>query len=221
MTAALALDLDPPTRMTPPPASQPRATDGQLLAALPSAVGCARRFVRFTLERWRLFGLIDTAETVAAELVADAVSATGISVEHPGYLDLYDKQLNLVDLRVHLTDTDVVLLVWDSDPSPPRLQELALEQSRSRNFYLPQHGGKVVWAALEISVGLRHEEARRPALPRRTGYPCRPIPPTPADPVRAMTDPVLLERVRDGLNQLDIHPPSHDPDSHGAPREES
>lgn len=110
MTAALALDLR--TRMTPPqPIPMPRAADGQLLAALPSAVGCARRFVRFILERWRLFGLIDTAEAVAAELITDAVSATGIAVEHPDYLDLYDKQLNLVELRVHLTDTYVVLQV--------------------------------------------------------------------------------------------------------------
>ena len=100
MTAALALDLDLPTRVMPPPASQPRATAGQLLAALPSAVGRAQRFVRFTLERWRLFGLIDSAETVVAELVTDAVAATGIAVEHPGYLDLYEKQVNLLDLRV-------------------------------------------------------------------------------------------------------------------------
>jgi hypothetical protein len=29
------------------------------LATLPSAVGCAQRFVRFTLERWRLPDLMD------------------------------------------------------------------------------------------------------------------------------------------------------------------
>jgi hypothetical protein len=215
MTAALA--LDPPTGMTPPPpVPVPHATDGQLLAALPSAVGCARRFVRFTLERWQLFGLINAAEDVAAALVTDAVSTTGIAVEHPGYLDLYDKQLNLVDLRVHLTDTHVVLQVWDTDPSPlwPR------EQPRSRNFYLPPHGGKVVWVALEISVVLRHEEARRPALPRRAGYPRRPVPPAPVHPVKAMTDPVLLERVRDGLRQLDTQPPGASTDSRGIPRED-
>lgn len=219
MTAALALDLS--TRMTPPPPIPvPRAADGQLLAALPSAVGCARRFVRFTLERWRLFGLIGTAEAVVAELVTDAVSATGIAVEHPGYLDLYDKQLNLVELRVHLTDTHVVLQVWDTDPSAPWPREPALELPRSRNFYLPPHGGKVVWVALEISLALRHEEARRPALPRRAGYPRRAVPPAPVHPVRAMTDPVLLERVRDGLHRLDPQPPADGPDSRGIPREE-
>lgn len=219
MTAALA--LDPPIRMTPPPASQPRAMDGQLLAALPSAVGCARRFIRFTLERWRLFGLIDSAETVVAELVTDAVAATGIDVEHPGYLDLYEKQLNLVDLRVHLTDTHVVVLVWDIDTKPPRPREPAPERPRTRNFYLPPHGGKVVWIALEIPVAPLHGEPRRTALPRRAGYPRRPIPPTPIHPVKAMTDPVLLERVRDGLNRLDTQPSGHGPDSHRTPREES
>ncbi|MGH3800147.1 MAG: ATP-binding protein [Pseudonocardiaceae bacterium] len=218
MTAALALEL--PTRMTPLPAHQPRATDGQLLAALPSAVGSARRFIRFTLELWRLFDLIDTAESVVVELVTDAIRATGIAVEHPGYLDLYEKQVNLLELRVHLTDTHVVLLVWDTDPSPPWPREPAPEPRRSRNFYLPPHGGKVVWVALEIAVAARHEEARRLALPRRAGYPRRPVPPAPVRPVKAMTDPVLLERVRDGLHRLATQPPGLNPDSPGIPQEE-
>lgn len=190
MTAALALDVS--ARMPPPQTSLPRSTEGQLLAALPSAVGCARRFVRFTLERWRLFDLIDTADGAAAELVGDAVSATGIVIEHPSYLDLYAKQLNLLDLRLHLTDAHVVIQVWDVDPTPPWPQDPAPGQARSRKFYLPPHGGKVVWVALEIP----------PALPRRAGYP-RPVPPAPARPVEAMTDPALLERVRDGLHRLD------------------
>jgi hypothetical protein len=127
MTAALALDVS--AEMTPPPASLPRSTDGQLLAALPTAVGCAQRFVRYTLERWGLFVLIGTAETAAAELVGEAVSATGIAIEHPSYLDLYDKRLNLVDLRLHLIGTHVVIEVWDADPTPPRPQTSAPDPS--------------------------------------------------------------------------------------------
>lgn len=219
MTAALT--VDPPTSMRPQPSvSGPRATDEQLLAALPSAIGCARRFVRFTLERWRLFDLIDIAETAVAELVRDAVAATGVTVEHPSYLDLYDKHLNLVALQLHLTDIHLVIQVWDADPTPPWPREPAPEQARSLRFYLTPLGGKVVWVALEIPAALRNEEAHRPALPRRAGYPRRPIPPAPARPVRAMTDPVLLERVRDGLRRLGTEPLGDGPNSYGTPKEE-
>lgn len=183
------------------PAPLPPSADGQLLAALPSAVSCAQRFVRFTLERWRLFDLVDLTETVTTELVSDAVSSTGVIVEHPNYLDLYDKQLNLIDLRLHLAETHVIVQVWDADPTPPRPRER--EYADSRNFYLPQHGGKVVWAALEIPPTLLHEGTRRPGLlPRRAGYPCRPVPPAADSPVEVMAEPALLERVRDGIQQL-------------------
>jgi hypothetical protein len=219
MTAALALDVS--AEMTPPPpASLPRSTDGQLLAALPTAVGCAQRFVRFTLERWGLFGLISTTEAAAAELVGDAVSATGIAIEHPSYLDLYDKRLNLVDLRLHLTRTHVVIEVWDADPTPPRPQTSAPDQAWPRNFYLPPHGGKVVWVALEIASARLHEGTRRSALPRRAGFP-RPVPPAPDQPVEAMADPAVLERVLEALRRFDTTKPSADgPTTHSTTGEE-
>jgi hypothetical protein len=140
---------------------------------------------------------------VTTELVSDAVSVTGVVVEHPSYLDLYDKQLNLIDLRLHLAGTRVVVQVWDADPTPPRPREPEPEHATFRNFYLPRYGGKVVWAALEIPPALLHEGARLPALPRRAGYPRWPVPHAPASPVEVMREPVLLERVRDGLQQLD------------------
>ena len=220
MTAALVPDLS--AGMTPPPpALLPQSADRQLLAALPSAVGCARRFVHYTLKRWRLFALIDIAESVAGELVTDAVSATGIVVEHPSYLDLYDKQLNLVHMGLHLAGAQVVIQVWDADPTPPWPREPAPEQARSRNFYLPPHGGKVVWVALEIPPAVLLEGSQQPALPRRAAYPRRPVPPAPAHPVNAMTDPLLLGRVRDGLHRLDTgEPPGDGPNAHDIARED-
>jgi len=194
-----------PAATTPRPPS--RSTDGQLLAALPSAVGCVGRFARFTVERWRLFDLVDTAEVVTVELVGAAVSASGIAVEHPGYLDLYDRQLNLVDLRLDLTGTHLVIQAWDANPMPRWPREPARESASSWNFYLPPHGGKVVWVALEIPPALLFESAQRPALPRRTGCPRAPVPPAPVQPVESMTDHVLLNRVRDGLRRLDTNRP--------------
>ncbi|MEO6087018.1 MAG: hypothetical protein ABIQ18_28290, partial [Umezawaea sp.] len=126
--------------------------DEQLLAALPSAVGCARRFVRYTLQRWRLQSLSDIAEVIVAELVGDAVSATGIVIEHPSYLDLFDKQLNLVGVRLQLIGTSVLVDVWDADPTPPWPREPAQERAETgsvptapraeyRTYYLPPTGG--------------------------------------------------------------------------------
>src|SRR5512139_1148839 len=103
----ITLDRDLVVEMTSPP-SVPQSADHQLLAALPNAVSCAQRFVRFTLERWRLHQLIDIAEAVTTELVSDAVSVTGVVVEHPTYLDLLDRHLNLIDLELHTAGFQVV-----------------------------------------------------------------------------------------------------------------
>lgn len=216
MTAALALER-PLTMPVPPPPPLQRM-DEQLLAALPSAVGCARRFVRYTLERWRLQSLIDTAEVLVAELVGDAVAATGIVIEHPSYLDLYDKQLNLVGVQLQLIGTDVLVEVWDADPTPPWPREPAPERADTdslhtvprveyRTYYLPPTGGKVVRVELEISPASSVENMDL-ALPRQAGFRRRQLFPSPARPVEMMADPVVLQRVVDGLRQLNTDGPS-------------
>lgn len=120
MTAALTLERPPPmTPPTPRPARRPELMGEQVLAALPSAVGTAQRFVRHTLEQGGLPGMADAAEAVVTELVSDAVARTGIPVEHPGYLDLYGKHLNLVMLRLLVLGDHVLVEVRDTGPVPP------------------------------------------------------------------------------------------------------
>lgn len=219
MTAALALERHP--TMTPPQPPPSLSMEDQLLAALPSAVDCARRFVRYTLEQWRLHNLIDTAEIVVAELIGDAVAATGIVIEHPSYLDLYDKQLTLVDLRLQRLGTRVLIEVWDTDPTPPWPREpapgraeasspRAAARVQSRTYYLPPPRGKVVRVELEIPPDGSLEDTQELALPRRAGRPHRQMFPAPARPVEIMTNPVLLQRVLDGLRQLDTDEPPGD-----------
>lgn len=216
MVTALAKDMPV---VTPPQKPLPSPKDRQLLAALPSAVGCARRFVRFTLERWRVLVLADAAEAIAAELVGNAVLDSGITVQHPSYADLYDKHLNLVDLRLHLACAQIVIQVWDANPT--RSETADQNQAGSRNVYLPPQGGKVVWVALKVPREVLLDGTRALALPRRADYPRVPVPPSPTGPVAAMTDPIMLERVRDGLARLEIdRPPNEQPTSPESSREE-
>jgi hypothetical protein len=84
-------------------------------AALLTAVGCARLFVKYTLHNWRIGReQIETAELLASELVMNAVKSTGICDPSPAYSAL--KHLNLIHVRLLLFDGSVVLEVWDTDP---------------------------------------------------------------------------------------------------------
>jgi hypothetical protein len=229
MTAALVLER-PPT-MTPPPESVPQPTDEQLLAALPSAVTCARRFVRYTLETWQVRGLIDEAENVVAELVTDAVAATGLGIEHPTYLDLHGKQLGLVNVRLALVDDRVLIEVWDADRTPPWPREPAAElagadpsgavaKGRSWNCYFPPTGGKVVRIELEIQPSI--EDTQVLALPLGVGVRRRARLPPPASPIDVVTDPVLLQRLLDGLRRLPTdRPQGEEPTNPDTAREDS
>lgn len=220
MTAALTLER-PPT-MTPPtpPPARPEPMDEQLLAALPSAVGCAQRFARHTLEQWRLHGLVDTAEAVVAELVSDAVARTGIAVDHPGYLDLHGKHLNLVAVRLLVIGDRVLIEVWDADPTPPRPPDEEAPGAQRRRtqpgvralaYDRAPTGGTVARVDLEVPPAGSLEDTQELVLPRRTGFPRRPVPPPPARPIEVMGDPVLLRRVLDGLHRLRTGDPSENP----------
>lgn len=216
MTAALALER-PPT-MTPPPGPGQQPEDDQLLAALPSAVTCARRFVRYTLETWQVRGLIEEAEDVVADLVWDVVAATGIVIEHPSYLDLYGQELSLVDVRLALIGSRVRIDVWDADPTPPWPREPttdlagadpsgAVAKGQSWSCYFPPTGGKVVRVELEIPPAGSMEDIQVLALPRREGIRRRMELPPPVRPINVVTDPILLQRLLTGLRQLPTDQP--------------
>lgn len=125
------------------------------LAAVPTAPGLARSFVRHTLRAWRLGRLLDDAELVASELVTNAVKAATA----PAPADLRSTPLVVVELRA---DGDVLrIAVKDSDRGRPALQEAADDAEGGRGLFLvqalsarwdvsPAPDGKVTWAELPL-----------------------------------------------------------------------
>jgi anti-sigma regulatory factor (Ser/Thr protein kinase) len=172
------------------------------LAALATAVGCARLFIRSTLQALGLDHLAEDAEVVASELVTNAVQATGITHSSPRWSELHN--LALIRLRLVVMGDGLIIEVWDRDAAPPKpRQETALDAeggrglliveslSRRWNLHCPTEGGKWVWAELEISPEFG-------PLPRRD----RSQAPPPVGSSRASGDPAVLRRVRDGLKRL-------------------
>lgn len=200
----------PAKAMTERISRQIRAADHITFAALLTAVGCARLFVKYTLQNWRVGREhIETVELLASELVTNAIKSTGIIEPHPAYTAL--NHLTLVHVRLLLFDNSVVLEVWDADPNPPVMQEQTLDaeggrglflvatMSRRWNYYHPKSGGKVVWCEIGTQQWPAEDDtAEFPrVLPRRTRYT------GPTRPTQVMNDPELLRRVIEGLHALD------------------
>jgi anti-sigma regulatory factor (Ser/Thr protein kinase) len=188
----------------------PKQYDSELrLAALLTAVGCSRLFVKYTLQAWQLGHLVDAAELLASELVTNAVKATGITEPNPRWTEL--DNLQLITVRLHRKADSIFIEVWDSDPTPPVMPEQSLDSENGRglflvasmssrwNYYHPRSGGKVVWCELPIqTAALEDTVVMPPVLARRVR---RPVPP-PAEPLHFMTDLSLLRRVHEGLKRL-------------------
>lgn len=201
MTAAVVADTSATRSPLPPPHHGGDGTHEQLLAALPSAVGSAQRFVRHTLEQWQLDHLAETGEAVVATLVGDAVARTGVTVEHPGYADLYGKPLNLLAVRVRTLDDRVLLEVHDGDATPPWTREPTTPVThparrtpgvRAVNYDMGSTGGTI--ARVELN------STRASGLPQRIRA-RRPAPPS-DPPVNIERDPNVLQRVLSGLEQM-------------------
>ena len=178
------------------------------LAALPSAVPCARLHARHLLREWGLDGLAETTELLTSELVTNAVQATA------GYEDQ-----SVVSLRLSTDHVRVLIEVWDADPRPlaprhPGKDEapapeaeggrglfLVSALSARWNWYLTRlPEGKVVWCMIE------DERPEHGAIDRSAGqsYLPRRIPGiVHARPAVARHDPDVLRRLRDGLRNLD------------------
>lgn len=63
----------PPRAAIPSPAASTNPVNGWTFAALHSAIGIAGLFTRYTVRRWNLSELADSAERVAVELISRAV----------------------------------------------------------------------------------------------------------------------------------------------------
>ena len=191
------------------------------LAAVLTAVRCAREFTEQTLRLWSVpAGLVDDATLIVSELVTNAVLATGSTEVDPDFETLAKVPI----LGLQLTATKGVLLVevWDTSTAPPELQQQYEDASSGRgllivamlaaqwSYYLPEYGGKVVWAELALpSDGAHVEEvggatgemqAESEPLPKRT-----PRPPSGTGVyvhTEAQADVEMLERVLWGLQAL-------------------
>lgn len=180
----------------------PQLTSSLTLAAVPTAARVARSFVRQHLSQWGLNRLIEDAELVLSELVANAITATGTTNPQPRWGDLHN--LGLIKVRLVVTVDSLVIEVWDRSPSPPvaKLPEQADEEGRGLlivdalcrqwNYFYPASGGKAVWGELVIPAydfvpaGLPRRHDPRLVLKRQTQVP----------------SVQTLERVLEGLRKL-------------------
>ncbi|WP_083494724.1 ATP-binding protein [Frankia sp. BMG5.23] len=169
-----------------------------------AAPGLARRHVAAILEAWELADLIETAVLLVSELVTNACRAsTGRAA--------------VIATRVTRTNTDLIIEVWDADPSAPVRRDPALDVEGGRGlllvaalssrwaFYRPATGGKVVWCSLALPVLPAAATSSASELPRRRA------PAGPPAPIEIFDDPAVLQRVADGLRALDWHLPPGDP----------
>jgi hypothetical protein len=110
------------------------------LAALPTAVACARLHARNMLWEWGLDWLAPNAELLVAELTKNAVRDKETRDEAP------------VRLRLSSDGGQVLIEVWDADPRPPAagrgLRLLAALGARWDWYLTNEPGGKVVWCQL-------------------------------------------------------------------------
>ena len=128
------------------------------LAALPSAVPCARLHARQVLWEWGLHVLTDTAELIVSELVTNAISASqGLTGSQ--YAGHWMPGTPPLRLWLHGDPQRIVIQVWDANDQAPTRQAKELDAESGRGLllvealseawgsYRPHEStGKVVWA---------------------------------------------------------------------------
>lgn len=118
------------------------------LAALPSAVPCARGHVRQVAYEWGLQNIADTAELLASELVTNAIQASES-------LRLRADLATVPVVRLWLVSdqSSIVIHVWDgSDEMPVRKDTLTPDEEGGRGLMLVVALGKE-WGAYRKTEG--------------------------------------------------------------------
>lgn len=126
------------------------------LAALPTAVPCARGHVRSVAHEWGLPGLADTAELLASELVTNSVQAYERSKPGADPAIVPVVRLWLASDRLSL-----VIHVWDTCDEMPIRQDAGPDELGGRGLLLVetlgkdwgayrQADGKVVWVLISV-----------------------------------------------------------------------
>jgi anti-sigma regulatory factor (Ser/Thr protein kinase) len=144
------------------------------LGALPTAVPCARAYIRVILDEWGLAFMADSAELIVSELVTNSVKASADEHGRPRYSD---DGLPVVHLRLACDRTCVLVEVWDSVPAPPAARRARPDEENGRGLALiqalsdrwgwttvPGWPGKAVWA--ELRAGVRSRLLRRQRRPQ-------------------------------------------------------
>lgn len=162
----------PPIRFRANPQDPDRQREELRLAALPNAVGTARRFVTSQLRKWDLDRLAEDCELVASELVTNAVVATGSRTVPTGYVKLHDQTPATIVVQLRLTWYRLLCEVWDGSPQPPvpaavsalaeggRGLHLIAVYATGWNTYTSPAGGKVVYAWWDLPTAERVRTAR-------------------------------------------------------------
>ncbi len=151
------------------------------LAAVLTAVTCARAFTKHTLCQCGLTALTDDAELVVSELVTNAVAATGVTEPDPTWPDLAG--VPLIEVRLRRFGWNLLVEVWDQNLTPPIPKEPELDDEHGRGLFIvealcqrwdcfyPRHGGKLVWAELAITLPKRAPSAGHEHQPRAQADP--------------------------------------------------
>jgi anti-sigma regulatory factor (Ser/Thr protein kinase) len=120
------------------------------LAALPSAVPCARGHVRSVALEWGLPGLADTAELLTSELMTNAIRASA---------PLTASEPPVVRLWLISDQASIVIRVWDASSEMPIRHPARPDAERGRGLLLVEalgadwgayrkEDGKVVWVTV-------------------------------------------------------------------------
>jgi anti-sigma regulatory factor (Ser/Thr protein kinase) len=124
------------------------------LAALPTAVPCARLHAKSVAAEWGLRRLAETAELLASELVTNAIQASG-------RLPLPSSPV--IHLWLVRDQNSITICVWDASPDMPVRHDAGPDEESGRGLmiidtvssdwgaYL-KDGGKIVWARIDASV---------------------------------------------------------------------
>ncbi|WP_436496156.1 ATP-binding protein [Actinokineospora sp. HUAS TT18] len=160
--------------------------DDLQLVAMPSAVGCAEMFVRFSLTEWSLRDMRDTAAE-AARVITEAVVSTA-NPATPG----------MVTARVRLSGADLIFEV----ETPRAVAAPAIPGVHRTGTTQIGPGRYVVWCALALPSGMSASAVPLPRRQRKPSQAARQV--APEEPMT--TDPDVMRRILFGLNSPDQRP---------------
>lgn len=125
------------------------------LAALPTAVPCARLHTLSVTAEWGLQHLAETAELLVSELVTNAIQASQrLTLTSPP----------VVHLWLVRDQNSITVCVWDASPDMPVRHDAGPDEESGRCLMIidavssdwdayHKDGGKIVWARVDSGAG--------------------------------------------------------------------